>query len=256
MLWAFIREGEMCCCSSRLLRGCCSFALVPALFHFFRRGPSGRRPVGSCAAGPRSNVRLPISLCLNVRPPISLCLPGVRPGGVGARSYIESTGGGRAVRNCRTPGNTNLGTFLVRVSIGSASSGSSCWADPNGMIPWSEGVGESVRDFFACAARRPACAARLPRGQSVSRWQWRSSLGPLQATCACDARVVQRPKERCQKPLRRERLAGQAMGTEAAAPLPAMSEAPEVVALANTRGSAVAAVAMSDAGQTRGSREE
>ena len=90
----------------------------------------------------------------------------------------------------------------------------------------------------------------------VSRWQWRSSLGPLQATCACDARVVQRPKERCQKPLRRERLAGQAMGTEAAAPLPAMSEAPEVVALANTRGSAVAAVAMSDAGQTRGSREE
>ena len=92
----------------------------------------------------------------------------------------------------------------------------------------------------------------------VSRWQWRSSLGPLQATCACDTRVVQRPKERCQKPLRRERLAGQAIGTEAAAPLPAMSEAPEVVALANTGGSAsaVAAVAMSDARQTRGSREE
>ena len=158
------------------------------VFHFLLRGLGGRRPVGSCSSQ-RSNVRLPISLCLNVRPPISLCLPGVRPGGVGARSYIESTGGGRAVRNCRTPGNTNLGTFLVRVSIGSASSGSSCWADPNGMIPWSEGVGESVRDFSACAARRPACAARLPRGQSVSRWQWRSSLGPLQATCACDARL-------------------------------------------------------------------
>ena len=111
--------------------------------------------------------------------------------------------------------------------------------------------------FSACAARRPACAARHPPATSrLPRWQWRSSLGPLQATCACDARVVQRPKERCQKPLRRERLAGQAMGTEAAAPLPAMSEAPEVVALANTRGSAVAAVAMSDAGQTRGSREE
>ena len=205
------------------------------VFHFLLRGLGGRRPVGSCSSQ-RSNVRLPISLCLNVRPPISLCLPGVRPGGVGARSYIERTGSGRALRNCRTPGNTNLGTFLVRVSIGSASSGSSCWADPNGMIPWSEGVGESVGDFSACAARRPACAARLPRGQSVSRWQWRSSLGPLQATCACDARVVQRPKERCQKPLRRERLAGQAMGTEAR------------VALANTRGSAVA-VAMSDAGQ-------
>ena len=34
VLWAFIREGEilMCCCSSRPLRGCCSFALVPAFF--------------------------------------------------------------------------------------------------------------------------------------------------------------------------------------------------------------------------------
>ena len=64
--------------SSLLLRGCCSFALVPALFHFFVGGLGGRRPAVSVAAGPRrSCCSNPIPLCLHVRLPISLCLVGV-----------------------------------------------------------------------------------------------------------------------------------------------------------------------------------
>ena len=73
----FFSYGEMSCCSTRFVRSCCSLALVPALFHFFLRGLGGRRPVGSVAAGPSCNVRLPMSLGLHVRLPISLCLVGV-----------------------------------------------------------------------------------------------------------------------------------------------------------------------------------
>ena len=74
---AVLPEGEMCCCSSRLLRSCCSFALVPAFFHLFVRGLGGRRSVGSVAADPRwSCCSHPIPLCLHVRLAISLCLVG------------------------------------------------------------------------------------------------------------------------------------------------------------------------------------
>ena len=43
----------------RLLRSCCSFALKPALFHFFVRGLGSRRPVVSVAAGPSLELAAP-----------------------------------------------------------------------------------------------------------------------------------------------------------------------------------------------------